>query len=291
MQKTLGIIAGEGTFPILVARGARAAGMRVVVAGLSGSVWPEVEKECDVFKKVGVVRLGQWVRFLRKQGATETIMVGRVRKAQLYNRLTYLKYIPDLRTLSLLVRKVIRDKRDQTLLQSVADELEKEGFPLMDSTKYCPEHLATPGVMGKRSPTAAQWADIQFGYDLCCTISSLQIGQAMAISDRNVIAVEALEGTDRMIERAGELCRKGGWTLIKVSNTHEDMRIDVPTVGTTTIEKLRASGASCLVLTPGKTIMIDKPKVLELADQCKIAVVGYDAAIVPASVMSPGGRK
>jgi DUF1009 family protein len=148
---------------------------------------------------------------------------------------------------------------------------------LSDSTKYTPEHLATPGVMTKRQPSDRQWADIRFGYKLCTTLSQLQIGQAIAIADQNVIAVEALEGTDRMIQRAGELCRRGGWTLIKVANTHADMRVDVPSVGVTTIEKLREAKAGCLVLTPGKTIILEKDKVLEMADKLKIAVVGFDA--------------
>ncbi len=277
MSGTLGIIAGEGIFPFLVARGARASGMRVVAIALSGSAWPDLEKEVDVFQPVGVTKLGQWVKYLRKHHCTEAIMVGRVRKANLYSNWSLVKYIPDVRTLKLFIKQIRRDKRDQTLLQGVANELESEGFPLSDSTKYCTEHLASPGVMTKRQPSEQQWADIRFGYQLCTTISQMQIGQAIAISDQNVIAVEALEGTDRMIERAGTLCRKGGWTLIKVSNTHADMRIDVPTVGITTIEKLKAAGASCLVLTPGKTMILEKPKVLELADRMKIAVVGFES--------------
>src|SRR5205807_3364344 len=108
------------------------------------------------------------------------------------------------------------------------------------------------------------------------TISRLDIGQSIAVLDRDVIAVEAVEGTNAMIERAGQLCRVGGWTLIKVANTRQDMRVDVPTVGTTTIEKLAAAGAACLVLEPGKTIMLEKQKVLELADRHKITIVGYD---------------
>jgi DUF1009 family protein len=273
---TLGIIAGEGIFPFLVARGAKRAGVRVVILGLAGSAWDGLSKEGDVYQSVGVARLGQWIRVMRRHRCDEAIMVGRVRKAQLYVRWSLLRYIPDLRTLKLFVRQIRRDKRDQTLLQSVASELAAEGFPLSDSTKYCPEQLATPGVMTQRQPTDAQWADIRFGYTLCTTLSQLQIGQALAIADQNVIAVEALEGTDRMIERAGELCRRGGWTLIKVANTHADMRVDVPSVGRTTIEKLRAANAGCLVLTPGKTIILEKDEVLRLADKYKIAVVGFD---------------
>lgn len=275
-MRTLGIIAGEGVFPMLVARGARAAGMRTVAIGLHGSVWPELEREVDVFRPVGLTRLGRWVKELKRNGVDETIMVGRVRKVQLYSRWSWIKYIPDFRTLRLFLTQIRRDKRDQTLLLSLCDALAAEGFPLSDSTKYCADQLATPGVMGRRQPTDSQCADAKFGYELCTTISKLQIGQSMAIADLNVIAVEALEGTDSMIGRAGELCRKGGWTLIKVANTHADMRIDVPTIGVQTIEKLKAAGAVCVVLTPGRVMMLDKPKVIETADRLGIAIVGYE---------------
>ena len=274
---TLGIIAGEGIFPILVARGARAAGKRVVAVALSGSAWPQLRDEVDEYREVGVARLGQWLRVMKRSGCDEAIMVGRVKKAALYQKFALLKYVPDLRTLRLFMTIVRGDKRDQSIFHALAKVLADEGFPLSDSTKYCPEQLATPGVMTHRQPTEKQWNDIRFGYDLCTTLSRLQIGQAIAISDRNVVAVEALEGTDAMIQRAGTLVRKGGWTLIKVANTHADMRFDVPTVGVTTLEKLKAAGAGCVVLTPGTTIVLEKQKVLDLADQFGIAVVGYEA--------------
>jgi DUF1009 family protein len=271
----LGLIAGEGAFPLLVARGARAAGVSVVCAALAGNASEDLRVEVDHFKYVGVLRLGQWIRTLKSHGCHEAIMVGRVRKSQVYSRWRYFQYIPDFRTLRIWFTRLRRDKRDHAVLLAVADELAREGITLIDSTKYCPDHLATPGVMTKRQPTEAQWADIRFGYELCRTISKLDIGQALAVMDKDVIAVEAVEGTDRMIERAGQYCKVGGWTLIKVANTNQDMRMDVPTIGTTTIEKLAANKAGCLVLEPGKTILLEKAKVLELADKLKIAVVGY----------------
>jgi len=243
----LGLIAGEGVFPLLVARGARAAGRSVVCAAMAGSAWPQLAGEVDTFKWVGVLRLGKWVRILRAAGCREAIMVGRVRKAQMYSRWRYFQYIP-----------------------------EKEGITLIDSTAYCADHLATPGVMTRCQPSAAQWTDIRFGYDLCRTISKLDIGQALAVMDKDVIAVEAVEGTDAMIERAGQYCKVGGWTLIKVANTNQDMRMDVPSIGANTIEKLAAARAGCLVLEPGKTILLEKLKVLELADHYGIAIVGLD---------------
>ncbi|MGH7214760.1 MAG: LpxI family protein, partial [Tepidisphaeraceae bacterium] len=129
----------------------------------------------------------------------------------------------------------------------------------------------------RRQPTDAQWKDVEFGWQLCQTVSRLDIGQAMAVMNKDVIAVEALEGTNAMIERAGQLCRSGAWTLIKVANSHQDMRMDVPTIGTTTIEKLHDARAGCVVLEAGKTILLEKEKVLELADRYKIAVVGRES--------------
>jgi DUF1009 family protein len=274
----LGLIAGEGVFPILVARGARAAGRKVVCAALSGHAWPELDRECDEIRWVGILRVGQWIRLLRRSGCSEAIMVGRVEKSQLYDRWRYLRYIPDLRTIRLFWQAVRRDKRPDAILQALVGELASAGITLIDSTQFCSEHVVTPGTMTRRQPTDTQWADIRFGYEICRTVSRLDIGQSIAVLDRDVIAVEALEGTNAMIERAGKLCKIGGWTLIKVANKTQDMRVDVPTVGTVTIEKLAAARAGCLVLEPGKTVMLEKPKVLELADRYKIAIVGYEAA-------------
>jgi DUF1009 family protein len=275
-NEPLGLIAGEGIFPLLVARGAKAAGREVVCAALAGCAWPELREECSVFRQVGIARLGQWIRVLKNSGCREAIMVGRVTKARMYSRWRYVQYIPDARTTKLWLTKLRRNKSPGSVLTAISDELAREGIMLIDSTKYCTEHLASAGVMTRRQPTENQWQDIRHGWELCRTLSKLDIGQAIAVLDKDIIAVEALEGTNAMIERAGELCRAGGWTLIKVANTNEDMRMDVPTIGTTTIEKLHSFRAGCVVLEPGKTIMLEKPKVLELADRLKIAVLGYE---------------
>jgi DUF1009 family protein len=272
----LGLIAGEGVFPLLVARGARERGRKVVCVGLAGHAWSELARECDTFRWVGLLRLNQWIRILRDAGCKEAIMVGRVDKSQLYDRWRYFRYIPDSRAVKVIWNVLRRDKRPQAILSALIDELSSAGVTLVDSTQYCGEHMATAGVMTRRQPSETQWEDIAFGYDICRTVSRLDIGQSIAVCDRDVIAVEALEGTNAMIERAGKLCKVGGWTLIKVSNTTQDMRLDVPSIGTTTIEKLASAGAACLVLEPGKTIMLEKQKVLEMADRYKIAIVGYD---------------
>lgn len=263
-------------FPLLVARGARAAGRKVVCAALAGCAWPELRDECDRFRWVGVLRLGQWARVLRNAGCSEAIMVGRVAKSQMYNRWRYFQYIPDLTTARLWFFELRHDKRVAAVLHGVARALESEGITLIDSTRYTPDQLSTPGVMGRRQPTDKQWADIRFGWEICREVCRMDIGQAIAVLDKDIIAVEALEGTNAMIDRAGQLCRMGGWTLIKVANREQDMRMDVPTIGTTTIEKLAAARAECLVLEPRKTIILERQKVLELADRYKIAVVGYE---------------
>jgi DUF1009 family protein len=271
------LIAGEGVFPLLVARGARSAGRRVICAALSGIAWPQLRDECDAFRWVGVLRLGQWARVLRSAGCSEAIMVGRVTKSRMYGRWRYFEYIPDLTTLRLWFSDLRHDKRPSVVLNTIARQLAAEGITLIDSTRYTPDQLATPGVMTRRQPTDSQWQDIHFGWELCRTISQLDIGQSIAVLDKDVIAVEALEGTNAMIDRAGQLCKSGGWTLIKVANRQQDMRMDVPTIGVTTIEKLAQARAGCIVLEVGKTIVLEKQKVLELADRHKIAVVGYES--------------
>jgi DUF1009 family protein len=272
----LGLIAGEGVFPILVARGARAAGRRVVCVGLAGNAWPQLREECDEFHWAGITRLGGWSRRLRAAGCSEAIMVGRVSKAKMYAPFVLLRYIPDLRTARVYLQRLRHDKRPNAVLRAIIDVLGSSGITLIDSTSYCRDQLAAPGVMTRRQPGDDLWRDIRFGWQICKQISTMDIGQSIAVLDRDVIAVEALEGTNAMIERAGGLCKCGGWTLIKVANKNQDMRADVPSIGTVTVEKLAAAGASCLVLEAGKTIMLEKQKVLELADRHKIVIVGYE---------------
>ena len=202
-------------------------------------------------------------------------MVGRVQKETMYAPFAVLRYIPDFRTARMWWLKLRNDKRPNAVLNAIIEELDTSGIQLIDSTSYCTDQLATQGVMTRRQPGDDQWNDIRFGWEICKQISTMDIGQSIAVLDRDVIAVEALEGTNSMIERAGSLCKCGGWTLIKVANKDQDMRADVPTVGTTTIEKLAAARAGCLVLEAGKTIMLEKEKVLELAERHKIVVVGY----------------
>jgi DUF1009 family protein len=273
MAETLGLIAGQGMFPRLVARGAKAAGRRVVCCGLGDNPDPAIRGEVDVYERVGLARLGQWSRVLRKHGVTQAVMVGRVGKAQIHSPWRYFQYVPDIRTVRVFFTRLRNDKRDHAVLLAVVDELAKDGIELIDSTAYCKEHLASEGVMTRRQPSEAQMADAAFGFPLCKLVSGHDIGQAIAVLDKDVLAVEAIEGTDRMIERAGTFGRKG-WTMIKVANIHQDMRIDVPSIGVATIEKLAAAKCGCLVLEAGKTMMIDKPAVIARAEAVGLVILG-----------------
>ena len=154
------------------------------------------------------------------------------------------------------------------------DEIVNAGITMIDSTSYIAGLMADEGMMTKSKPTMSQLADIDFALPIVRRLGELDIGQAVAVKSRDVIAVEAIEGTDAMIQRAGQLCRRGGWTLVKVSKPQQDMRFDVPTVGMRTIKKLKANGGGCLVVEAEKTILLDKDEFLEAADRAGIAVVG-----------------
>ncbi len=273
---TLGLIAGQGRLPFLVADGARKAGVQVICAALVDQADPSLKDHVQVFKYVPLARPGAWIRHLRQFGAGNTIMVGRVAKQNIYTPRRILHYLPDWRAFRIWYGRLRgRDKRNDTLLCAIAEELASGGIHLTDSTQYCQEHLARQGVMTSCHPTAAQLEDIEFGWSIVKRMGDLDIGQAIAVKEREVIAVEAIEGTDEMIKRAGSLCRSGGWTLIKTAKPDQDMRFDVPTIGQSTLENLKANGAGCVIVEAGKTLIIDMPETIKLADKFKIPLVGH----------------
>jgi DUF1009 family protein len=270
----IGLIAGQGRLPVLVAEGIRAAGRKVACIGLHDQFVPELPSHCDFFETAGVVQLGRWLRLARKFGIRDTVMVGRVAKARMHDPLKLFRQLPDWRAVNLWYRKLRHDRRSATLLTVLADDLAKEGLVLIDSTTYIPDHMAREGTMTKREPSAEQRSDIQFGWPLLRQIGSLDVGQAIAVREKDVIAVEAVEGTDRMIERAGQLCRRRGWTLLKTARPGHDMRADVPTIGVSTIENMHRAGGGCIAIGVGRVIIVDLPAVIDAADRAGIAIVG-----------------
>jgi DUF1009 family protein len=274
-QQSIGLIAGQGALPIETARGLRAAGFRVVCAALSGQPnEEELRPLCDIYKKVGLIRINQWIRVLKRYGCKEAVMVGRVGKSEIYQRWHLFRYLPDWRSARVWFIRLRHDKRNDAMLRAVADELASGGVHLIDGRRFVPDSMATDGVMTRKAPGADVAADIEFAWPLLKKLNELLIGQAVACRDREIVAVEAVEGTDRLIERAGSLVKRGHWTLCKAANPNQDMRFDVPTVGIATIENLAKNKAAALVVETGRVIMLEKEKLLARADELGIAVVG-----------------
>ncbi len=269
----LGIVAGAGRFPFMVLEGARQAGCHVTVIGLRGLADGALAGRADVFRWAGLASIGRWIRILRRTGARRVILAGSVRKTCMYGRLRILRLVPDLTALRIWFLR-LADKRNDTVLSAVADEFERHGIIMEDCVRYSTEHLAPRGVLTVRQPSGDQLKDVEFGWPLAREIGRLDIGQAVAVKETEVIAVEAIEGTDRMIERAGRLCPRGGWTLIKVSKPNQDMRFDVPTVGPETIANLHRNGGKLLVVEAGKTLIIERERMIAEANAAGIAVVG-----------------
>ena len=275
MSERIGLIAGQGRLPVLVARGMKRAGLEVCAVGLAGQFEDALPPLCDRFRRVGLLRLGQWSRVLRRMGASEAVMVGRVDKARLmHSPLRFVHAMPDLRTARLWYRDLRHDHRSPAVLAAVARELESSGVRLIDSTAHIPDQMATEGAMTRRRPSEEAAADIAFGWPILEQALALHIGQALAVREKDVVAVEAVEGTDRMIERAGELCRRGGWTLLKSAAADHDRRADVPTVGVRTIQRAARAGCACIAVGAGDVIIVDKPETLALADELGVAVIG-----------------
>lgn len=273
----MGLIAGEGALPLLEAQGLRDAGRDVVCVGLNGGgggPGGELAGLCARYQSFPLLRLNGWARWLRRQGAREAVMVGRVGKTVMYDPVSIFRGLPDFRAAWLYGWKLRKDRRSQTLLRGLADELSLCGVELIDTTRYIPEHLADEGVMTKTPPSAGMRADVALGWPVLMQLNALDVGQAVAVRGKDVVAVEAIEGTDGLIERAGQLSRGKGWTLCKGGGPGKDLRFDVPTVGVETITNLASAGAVCLAVEAGRVILVDKPAVLRAADHAGIAVVG-----------------
>jgi len=275
----IGLIAGGGGLPLLIAKSLRLAGHPVHGLGLADQYETELPDLCSTFREVGLLRVGSWGRILSKLGVHHAIMVGKVDKAKvMHDPWRLLRYVPDVRAVGAWYKHLRRDRRSHAVLNAVADELDRCGVTLLDSTAPIPDEMAHAGVMTRRQPTADQRLDIDFIWPLLAQTLRLDIGQAIAVRERDVIAVEAVEGTDRMIERVGKLCRAKGWTLVKGARAGHDRRADVPTVGVNTIKNLHAHGGRCLALAADDVIMLDKQEMIDLADKLGIAVVGVAAA-------------
>ncbi len=273
----LGLLAGGGEFPIRFANAARHAGHYVYGLGVAGMASEELHDACDEFRFAPLARFGKAIRLFKKAQVSRIIMAGKIEKTVLFHPFRWLRLMPDWRTIHMWIRYARENKKDDTLLLAVIREFERDGLIFDSALKYCPELLVKHGFLTHRRPSASQWKDIRFGWELAREMGRLDIGQTVVVNDTAVIAVEAIEGTDRCIKRAGELCRRGGFTVVKVAKPHQDMRFDVPTVGVETIKTMHESGGKVLAIEAGMTIIINPSEVASVADKFGIAIVAVNA--------------
>jgi DUF1009 family protein len=273
----LGLLAGAGEFPIRFARAARNAGHFVYGLGVRGMASEGLFEACDEFRFAPLARFGKAIRLLKKARVDRVIMAGKIEKTVLFHPFRWVRLMPDWRALRVWLKYAGKNKNDDTLLLAVIREFENDGMIFDSALKYCPELLVKHGFLTARRPSASQWKDIRFGWDLAREMGRLDIGQTVVVNDTAVIAVEAIEGTDRCIRRAGELCRRGGFTVVKVAKPQQDMRFDVPTIGVETIKTMHQAGGKILAIEAGMTIIINAQEVAAVADKFGIAIVAVNA--------------
>lgn len=260
-----GLIAGNGKFPFLVVEGARRAGAEVAVAAIREETDPALEKIADRFTWVGIGQLGRMIRFFKREGVEKAIMAGQVKHAQIFSGA-----LPDIRMLKMLIS--LPRRNTDALIGGVAAELAREGIELIDSTYFLKDHLPQEGILSRRSPDERERGDIEYGLEVAHEIARLDLGQTIVVRSRACVAIEAMEGTDATVRRAGSLA-KGRLTVVKVAKPDQDMRFDVPVVGVPTVETMAEAGATCLCITAGKTLIFDREEMLRLAERRRIAVV------------------
>jgi len=279
----LGLIAGNGRFPFLVLDAARAQGHDVTIVAAKEETFPELN---DAARRHGASihwislgQLGKCISVLREAGVTHAVMAGQVKHTKIFSG----GIVPDLAFLSVL--KQLTSKNTDGLIGAVANVLHDRGIELMDSTSLLQPLLARPGVLTRRAPTDDEQKDFEFGYRMADTIAALDIGQTVAVKHQAVVAVEAMEGTDDVIGRAGYLAGPGV-RIVKVAKPNQDMRFDVPVVGIATIQAMRVAGANALSVDAGKTLLIDGDAVIASVDEAGIVVVGR---VPPAQRVAGGG--
>ncbi len=268
-MKTLGIIAGNGRFPFLVADEAKKQGFQVVIAGLEKEADPGLASLAAHFFSVKIGALAKLIQGFRDHQVEQVIMAGKVEKVRLFQE----NVRPDLEMLKVLMKT--RDFKDDSLLGGIADHLEKKGLRILDSTSFLSDSLPQSGILGKKKPSKEIWEDIRFGWKLAKQIAGLDIGQTVAVRKKAILAVEAIEGTDAAIRRAGELSH-GQFTVVKVAKPHQDMRFDVPAIGLNTLKELIQAGASALAFEAGKTIVMDREKMIQEADKNNLILIALD---------------
>lgn len=271
-MRKLGLIAGNGKFPLIFAEQAKREGVELITVAHRGETLDDIERVGGDVTWVYVGELGKIIRTFKDTGVSEAVMVGGIKKVKLFSN-----FRPDLRGAAFLAR--VRSREDDQLLRGVAAELEKDGIRVLESTLFLSQIIPAEGVLTRRSPTAEEWEDIRVGFETAKEIGRVGIGQCVVVKRRVVVAVEAVEGTDAAIRRGGEL-GKDGFVAVKVSKPQQDLRFDVPAVGLDTIRMMRELKGAVLAVEAGRTILIEKDELIGEAERAGIAVVGVSEKLL-----------
>lgn len=274
----VGLIAGGGRFPIYFAKSARAKGMTVVGVAVRGHADLEIAEAVDRCRWVGLAHLGAMINAFKQENVRTIVMAGKIYKTDLFRPWRWIRYAPDFRMLRAWFSRNRGDNRDDSLLLMITQEMRKDGIELASALEVCPELLVKAGMLTRRKPTKKEIDDIAFGWRMAKEMGRLDIGQTVAVRDVAVLAVEAIEGTDRAIQRAGELCPAGGFTVVKVAKPRQDMRFDVPTIGVATVETVAKAGGHVLAVEADKTILIDAQQAVARADELGLSIVSLTEA-------------
>jgi hypothetical protein len=272
----IGLLAGAGSFPVSVARELQEQGYEVFAMGVLGMVGDELEQYCRKFSKAPLARLGTAIRFFKSNQIGQVMMAGKIEKTVLFQPNLFWRMMPDWRTIHMWLTYASENKKDDTLLLAVIREFERDKIEFCSAVEYCPSLLVDHGFLTRKKPSDDQWKDIRFGWEIAKEMGRMDIGQSIVVNDMAVIAVEAIEGTDRAIIRAGELCRRKSFTVVKVAKPQQDMRFDVPTIGVRTIKTMQESGGRVLAIEAGKTIILDQNEVIDLANRLGIIIVAVN---------------
>jgi len=263
-SEIIGLIAGGGQFPLMVAEAVRKQGLRVAAVAHLGETESPLSERVDEIAWIKLGQLGHLIKALKEKGVRKALMAGSITKRRMFEGIR-----PDLKGLSVMSRLAIF--HDDDILGAVAGELAKEGIELVSSTSYLPELLAPPGCLTRRRPGKAEKEDINFGWKMAKELGRLDIGQSVVVKRKTVLAVEAIDGTDETILRGGRLAREKA-VVVKVSKPNQDLRFDVPSVGLETVEVMSRVNASVLAVEAGKTLMFDRPQMIAYADKMGISI-------------------
>ncbi len=276
MAERIGLIAGNGSFPLLVLDAARAQGFDVIVAAIKEEAFPEIEQHgATAVHWLSLGELSRLIETFQREGVHRAIMAGQVKHKQIFSSIR-----PDWKLAKVLLS--LGTRNTDSLLGAVAKTLAEEGITLENSTAFLEPLLARAGVLTKREPTPQEKKNIEYGRGVARHLAQYDIGQTVVIAESACVAVEAMEGTDAAIERAGEIMRSlageastlgRGLTVVKIAKPNQDMRFDVPVVGVKTIEVMRQAGATCLALDAGKCLLLEGNAIIAAADVADITIV------------------